>query len=145
MERTHKHTHKLTCRTTTGEVLWTSFMTADEYDRYCRKREEALTRRPYVHPVPDEGDLHINAGTIEIGKSREERMMRELIDATLQHFGFGSVAPDEDIICRLLHIRDGVMSAALNEGERALINVLLFLARQPRSVIRMWCAPWRLT
>ena len=64
---TDKRTHEVTCRNaSTGDVLWVCAMTAEEYDRYCRKREQALTRRPYVHPMPDEGNLHVNAGNIEI-------------------------------------------------------------------------------
>jgi hypothetical protein len=67
---TDKRTHEVTCRNaSTGDVLWVCAMTAEEYDRYCRKREQALTRRPYVHPMPDEGNLHVNAGNIEIGEA----------------------------------------------------------------------------
>jgi len=61
-----KRTYKVTT-TVAGKVLWTCFMTCDEYERYLRKRAAALSRQPYIHPMPDEGELHLEAGPIEIG------------------------------------------------------------------------------
>ena len=37
--------YRVTCRLTSGEVIWTADMTGDEYERWFAQREKALATK----------------------------------------------------------------------------------------------------